>query len=148
MRSAKTLIRLGGCSGWSESMLGSHWLRWFCRVAAHIAKSWIISDSCFCSGNCLFVCAKCIVYILIVVNKLLVSIFHALELWHFSIWYMSLLMTKPKKWFVRPAKTLILLCSQWVAEDLIFLHADSEDSGQTWQMPRLIWVLAGCKGLF
>ena len=24
-----------------------------------------------------------------------------------------------------------------------FLHADSEDSDQTWQMPRLIWVLDG-----
>ena len=43
---------------------------------------------------------------------------------------------------VRPAKTRIslgirpvwsesLLCAQWVAKDLMFLHADSEDSDQT-----------------
>ena len=36
-----------------------------------------------------------------------------------------------------------LLCTQWVAKDSSFLHADSEDSNQTGRMPRLIWVLAG-----
>ena len=30
------------------------------------------------------------------------------------------------------------LCAQWVAKDPRFLHADSEDSDQTGQMPRLI----------
>ena len=35
------------------------------------------------------------------------------------------------------------LCAQWVANDPSFLHADSEDSDQTGQMPRLIWVFAG-----
>ena len=34
---AKTLIRLGGCPGWSESSLGAQSLCWFCHVAAHIA---------------------------------------------------------------------------------------------------------------
>ena len=29
-------------------------------------------------------------------------------------------------------------CAQWVANDQSFLHADSEDSDQTGQMPRLI----------
>ena len=38
--------------------------------------------------------------------------------------------------------------AQWVAEDPMFLHADSEDSDQTGQMPRLIWVFAGRKGHF
>ena len=62
-------------------------------------------------------------------------------------------MTKPTKWPVRPAKTQISLgiaqsdessqCAQWVAEDPIFLHMDSEDSDQTGQMPRLIRVFAG-----
>ena len=33
MRTAKTLIRLGGCPGWSESSLGAHSLCWFCHVA-------------------------------------------------------------------------------------------------------------------
>ena len=42
---------------------------------------------------------------------------------------MSRLVTKPKKWHVRPAKTQILpvwsessLYAQWVAKDLSFLH--------------------------
>ena len=36
MWTAKTLIRLGGCPGWSESLLGTHSFCWFCHVAAHI----------------------------------------------------------------------------------------------------------------
>ena len=50
---------------------------------------------------------------------------------------------------VRPAKTQIslgihpvwsesLLCTQWVAKDPSFLHADIEESDQTGRMPRLI----------
>ena len=31
-RTTKTLIRLGGCPGWSESSLGAHSLCWFCHV--------------------------------------------------------------------------------------------------------------------
>ena len=44
--------------------------------------------------------------------------------------------------------------SQWVAEDPMFLHADSEDSDQTGRMSRLIWVpslirvFAGRRGHF
>ena len=34
-------------------------------------------------------------------------------------------------------------CTQWIAEDPRFPHADSEDSDQTGWMPRLIWVFAG-----
>ena len=36
MRTAKTLIRLGGCLGWSESSLGAHSFCWFCHVVAHL----------------------------------------------------------------------------------------------------------------
>ena len=54
---------------------------------------------------------------------------------------------------VRPAKTRVSLgirpvwsesslCTQWVAKDPRFLHADSEDSDKTGRMPRLIWVFA------
>ena len=60
---------------------------------------------------------------------------------------------KTKKITVRPAKTHIslgirpvnesLLCGQWVAKDTVILQADSEDSDQTGQLPRLIWVFAG-----
>ena len=38
--------------------------------------------------------------------------------------------------------------SQWVAEDPMFLHADSEDSYQTGRMSRLIWVFAGRRDHF
>ena len=34
---AKTLIRLGGCPGWSESSLGAQSLCWFCHEAAQFA---------------------------------------------------------------------------------------------------------------
>ena len=36
MRTAKSLIRLGGCPGWSESPLGAQSLCCFCHVAAHL----------------------------------------------------------------------------------------------------------------
>ena len=60
---------------------------------------------------------------------------------------------------MRPAETQISLgihpvwsesslCTQWVAKELSFLHADSEDSDQTRGMPRLIWVFARRTGHF
>ena len=39
LRTTKTLTRLAGCPGWSESSLGAHSLRWFCHVAAHVISS-------------------------------------------------------------------------------------------------------------
>ena len=68
-------------------------------------------------------------------------------------------MIKPTKTFGHPAKTQISLgiCpvgsessqkAQWVAEDPMFLHVDSEDSDQTGQMPRLIRIFAGRIGHF
>ena len=62
---------------------------------------------------------------------------------------MSRLMTKPRKMIVLPAKIQISLdigpvwsesslCAQWVVNDPMFLHADSEYSNQTGRMPRLI----------
>ena len=63
-------------------------------------------------------------------------------------------MTKPTKWVCAQRRQISLsirlvwsessLCSEWVAKDPSFLHADSEDSDQTGRMPRLIWVFAGC----
>ena len=44
---------------------------------------------------------------------------------------------------IRPVWSESSLCALWVAKDLSFLHADSEDSDQTGRMPRLIWVFAG-----
>ena len=36
---AKTLIRLGGCPVWSESLLGAHSFCWFCHVEAQITMT-------------------------------------------------------------------------------------------------------------
>ena len=44
MRTAKILIRLGGCPGWSESSLGAHSFCWFCHVAAQIIVSLCVLD--------------------------------------------------------------------------------------------------------
>ena len=42
-RTAKSLIRLGGCPGWSESSLDEHAFCWFCRDEAHIyLETWIL----------------------------------------------------------------------------------------------------------
>ena len=66
-------------------------------------------------------------------NNIFFDVFIAI-LWRWCIFYLSHLVTKPTKWHVRPAKTQISpvwsessLCAQWVAKDLSFLHADSED---------------------
>ena len=53
-------------------------------------------------------------------------------------WLFELLHDKTNKMTVRPAKTQISLCAQWVAKDPSFFHGDSKDSDQTGQMPRLI----------
>ena len=50
---------------------------------------------------------------------------------------MSRLMTKPTK------DCVLSEDAQWVAKDLSFLRADSEDSDQTGRMPRLTWVFPG-----
>ena len=44
---------------------------------------------------------------------------------------------------IRPVWSESSLCTQWVAKDPSFLHADNEDSDQTMRMPKLMWVFAG-----
>ena len=44
---------------------------------------------------------------------------------------------------IRPVWLESSLSAQWVARDPGFLHADSDDSDQTGQMPRLVCVFAG-----
>ena len=41
-RTAKTLIRLGGCPVWSESSLGAQSLCWFCHKTAQIAGVYLL----------------------------------------------------------------------------------------------------------
>ena len=44
-RTAKTLISLGACPGWSESSLGAHSFCWFCHEAAYIVTCWNRRDN-------------------------------------------------------------------------------------------------------
>ena len=50
MRTAKTLIRLGRCPGWSESLLDAHSFCWFCHVAAQISALLTFCAVSFNSG--------------------------------------------------------------------------------------------------
>ena len=52
-------------------------------------------------------------------------------------------MTKPTKWYVPPVWSESLLCAFLAAKDHTILHANSRDTDQTGQMPRLIRVFAG-----
>ena len=67
--------------------------------------------------------------------------------------HLSKHMTKPTKWNDSSVKSKIslgihlvwsesLLCTQWVAKDPSFLHADSQYSDHTGQMLRLTWIFA------
>ena len=50
--SAKTLIRLGGGPGWSESSLGARSFCWFCHEAAHLIPSLMLcSFPAWCLGQ-------------------------------------------------------------------------------------------------
>ena len=56
---------------------------------------------------------------------------------------MLMFSTQDKILFAFLPKNQSSLCIQQVAQDPRFLHADSKDSDQTGQMPRLIGVFAG-----
>ena len=53
-RRAKTLIRLGGCPGWSEFSLGAHTFCWFCQVEAHMFFLFV------CLSDCKYLLFPCI----------------------------------------------------------------------------------------
>ena len=75
MRTAKTLIRLGGCPGSSESSLGAESLCWFCHLSccsSHVVQLAVgvrgVKDGCraeMLTSFCLFCRALCIyIYIM------------------------------------------------------------------------------------
>ena len=61
---------------------------------------------------------------------------------------MSRLTIKPTEWHVRPVKSEFSLSAWRNLGSLATIWAHGEDSDQTGQMPRLIWVFAGCTGHF
>ena len=66
------------------------------------------------------------------------------ELRHDKIYKMSVCPAKTQiSLGICPVWSESSLCAQWVAMDPRFLYADSKDSDQTGQMPKLIWVFAG-----
>ena len=55
MQTAKALIWLGGCPGWSESSLGAQVIFWFCRAVAEMRvqhKTQISEDPCSLTSLC------------------------------------------------------------------------------------------------
>ena len=49
MRTLKTLIRLGGCPGWSESSLGTHAVCWFLSYPGsnskmNLSRAWVVHE--------------------------------------------------------------------------------------------------------
>ena len=128
MRTVKTLIRLGGCPGWSESLLGAH--------AILLILSWgssffILTGPCFQWTSSLKISS----WAMSTLFQVRAS-FSWLNLWLSSApeyaeirkifsscntiivesrFNLSHSMTKPTKWPVRPAKTQISLriCPVW-----------------------------------
>ena len=104
IRTAKSLIRLDGCPGWSESSLGAHSFCWFCRAAAQKpfmyvpVFSWATSWETLSSGICSQVRLKpaCSLqrlaslqsldfYILYYVGRC--SFIFVLRIWHKRFWH-------------------------------------------------------------
>ena len=112
---AKTLIRLGGCPGWSESSLGAHSLCWFCHVAAHFLFKHLLLTISWRYENdylCLWLILKCSFakFSYSVLFIWLFSLFFEIKMAHEWIPYLTQSMTKLTKWHVRPAKPQISLC--------------------------------------
>ena len=140
MRTAKTLIRVGGCPGWYESLLGAQSFCWFCHEAAQMHSCCMLNAFLKLFAYTWQRCAK----------KTHTPFFLKGPLWHLSC---DMTKPKPTMWLCAQRRLRSawasaqsdqsLLCAQWVAKDRSFLHANSEDSDQTGRMPRLIWVFAG-----
>ena len=101
MRTAKSLIRLSGCPGWSESSLGAQSLCWFCHVAAH-------RFYCMCSQE----------------TKPSVVSHYSRDMTKPTKWVCA-------QRRLRSAQSHQSLRCTWIAKDPSLLHADSEDSDQT-----------------
>ena len=134
MRTAKSLIRLGGCPGWSESSLGAQPHCWFCHEAAQIYSNW--------SLYALYISFTEHINSIYLHYALICNI--SADIWA-ATW---------QNQQNCPAKTQICLgirpvwsepsLSAWRKLGSLASHwAFSEDSDQTGRMPRLIWVFAG-----
>ena len=132
MRTTKTLLRLGGCPGWSESSLGTQSLHWFCHVVAQIAavhvQSYLIAD--LLKITCTFV------KITLGPNKWGLRFFMYLIVKYVAwlkcssttqIWAATWQNKRNDLSAQRRLRSESSLCAQWVAKDPSFLHADSED---------------------
>ena len=149
MRAGKTLIRLGGCPGWSKSSLGAQPLCWFCHEAAHVCLLLILSSLPFIP---VWTASETVVRCKSYSAEALYLGPDDISPRSFDEKILSRDMTKPTnsvcaQWRLRSAWASgwpeSSVCAQWVAKDPSFLHADREDSDQTGRMPRLIWAFAG-----
>ena len=176
MRTAKTLIRLGGCPGWSNSSQGVHvifvgfvmdWLKWLIwpaktqiclGIQSGHAPSLItvFLSSCrkFCHWLPIKHTSKTDQPLHDKTNKMTCPPSEDRSAWASAQSDPSSLCAQ---WVAKDLSFIhadsensdqTSLCAQWVAKDLSFIHADSENSDQTERMPRLIQVFAGCTGHF
>ena len=169
MRTGKTLIRLGGCPGWSESSLGVQSF-WFCHEAAQIMTTFGVF-LCFCSHN-----FKSFPTVPMVDPDRrrwprICGMQRKFDLCSLTVeavfWTFEPRHDKTNKVTVRPAKTQISLgirlvwsessLSAWRKLGSLATHWAQAKTDQTRWMPRLIWDFAGrtlillvlsCRGSF
>ena len=113
MRTANTLIRLGGCLGWFESSLGAQ---------PHNNRNWIRSKVTIRS-----------IPVYHTISRLMTKPIK---------WHVRPVKTQISLG-IRPVWSESSLCAQWVAKDSSFLHMDSEDdsdqTGRTTTLLVLSW---------
>ena len=127
-----------------------------CRPSSDCSQRWPISD-CFCSSSLIRVYIICHSVFIFWKQLCTFQVFGKLQqcfLTPFFFFKWIYLYTfepphdKTNKMACGPSEDSDLrsessLCTQWVAKDPRFLHADNEDSDQTGRMPRLIRVFPG-----
>ena len=115
IRTAKTLIRLGGCQGWSESSLGAHAILFVLSCggsyAYYFQEQITVTNRSDTWINMLQM-QKIINYQIAEATREtpVISCYNTDLDWKSSdLIYVSRLITKPTKWHMRPAKTQISL---------------------------------------
>ena len=150
-RRVKTLFRLGGCLGWSESLLDAQSLCWFCHVVAHMyfPMNRLYLVSLFVKDNsvCRFRNEKI---------TFLISLYFDMTWLHVYIYYKNLKMhqmTLKQIWTASSEFGTYLLCEQWrfrrvrshavSPEPMLLAHTSSESRGTFRKKARSLAPLNG-----
>ena len=142
MRTAKTLVRLGECPGWSESLLGEQVILLVLSCCGYCTFNVCDLQIENFEGNC---SASTLTFFPLPTSHYFLH--HISCKFKNAIWAASwqnqqndCVHSQDSDQPGHPPSLIseCLLCTQWVAKDPSFRHADSEDSDQTGRMPRLI----------